>query len=62
MKRNNLIIKRSDWLNAKTLLEWEQKHDAKNQTMKGFGESFSKWREEDRWEELYEIYLPLLWI
>jgi len=29
-------------LNVKTLLEWEQKHDAKNQTIKGYQGNFRK--------------------
>ncbi|CAH2717667.1 hypothetical protein BACCIP111895_04892 [Neobacillus rhizosphaerae] len=39
-------------MNAKTLLEWERKLDAKNQTIKGFWDYFKKWRTEDKYEYL----------
>ncbi|MGE7696805.1 hypothetical protein ACQKNC_22510 [Lysinibacillus sp. NPDC094177] len=53
-------------MNAKTLLEWERKHDAKNRTIKGFWESFKKWREEDKYDyldtfngKLYEEFISV---
>lgn len=53
-------------LNAQTLLEWEDKHDAKNQTIKGFWKRFNKWREEDKYDyldtfkgKLYEEFISV---
>ncbi|XRG80156.1 hypothetical protein V5E38_07580 [Rossellomorea sp. GAMAL-10_SWC] len=53
-------------MNAKTLMEWEQKHDAKNRTIKGFWESFRKWREEEKYDyldtfkgKLYEEFIQV---
>ncbi|MFJ7973810.1 hypothetical protein [Psychrobacillus sp. NPDC096389] len=46
-------------LNAKTLLEWEQKHDAKRQTIKGFWDCFKKWQAEDKYDFLDFDSIPL---
>ncbi|PEL13097.1 hypothetical protein CN601_06310 [Bacillus sp. AFS017336] len=46
------IYKRVVRLNAKTLMEWEQKHDAKNRTINGFWESFRNWRKEEKYDYL----------
>jgi hypothetical protein len=35
-------------MNAKALLEWEQKNDAKNRTIQGFWNCFNSWRASDR--------------
>ncbi|MFD2444042.1 hypothetical protein ACFSO7_08590 [Bacillus sp. CGMCC 1.16607] len=35
-------------MNAKSLLEWANNHNAKNETIQSFWECFNKWRKEDR--------------
>ncbi len=35
-------------MNANSLIEWSNKHNAKNQTIEGFWGCFNKWRSEDR--------------
>lgn len=39
-------------MNAKSLLEWANNHNAKNETIQGFWEYFNKWRKEDMSEYL----------
>ncbi|MFD4707221.1 hypothetical protein ACFWM3_20460 [Gottfriedia sp. NPDC058432] len=53
-------------MNANTLMEWEQKHDAKNRTINGFWECFRKWREEEKYDyldtfkgKLYEEFIQV---
>lgn len=50
--RHTLRNKKGDQMNANTLIEWVNKHDAKNRTISGFWEYFNKWRKEDRSEYL----------
>ena len=43
-------------MNANSLIEWANKHNAKNQTIEGFWQYFNKWRVEDRSEYLDTFY------
>ncbi|MEE6452727.1 hypothetical protein RAH41_19360 [Gottfriedia acidiceleris] len=53
-------------MNANTLMEWEQKNDAKNRTINGFWESFRKWLKEEKYDyldtfkgKLYEEFIQV---
>ncbi|WP_419873327.1 hypothetical protein [Candidatus Pristimantibacillus sp. PTI5] len=43
-------------MNKKTLLDWENKHNAIMHTMGGFWNCFKKWREEDK-----DVIITHLW-
>lgn len=43
-------------MNAKTLLEWAKKYNAKNRTIEGFWQCFNKWRIEEKYEYLDTFY------